>query len=494
VAEQPLKVLQVNAVDTPGGAAVIAFRLHQTYRQWGLKSNIVVSTKRSGDLDVTELRRRNWIDAWARAWSRIGGRLQSLPVKPVLAKRLHECADLIGQPSRAVQSLRGEEDFDFPATWRILDTVKERPDVVHCHNLHDRYFDLRALPWLSHQVPVVITLHDAWLLSGHCAHALGCGRWQTGCGNCPDLTTYPALRRDGTRFNWQRKARIYASSRLYVATPCQWLMDKVELSMLKPAVVESRVIPNGVDVSAFRVGDKRAARHALGIAQSPLVLLTAGASRLRQSPWRDYDALRNAVAKASERLGDKDLLLMVLGEEAPAERMGRARVHFVRHQSDPSRVAQYYQAADLLVHPARADTFPLVVIEAQACGLPVVATAAGGIPEQLCGLRGSSAGSSEAESNRYQLEAATGVLVPVGDTEGMASALVLLLGSESLRIRLGRNAARRVDEHFGPGRQARAYLEWYRSILERWNGGRAGEHSQKHESPLLSEGTPGNRP
>ena len=63
----------------------------------------------------------------------------------------------------------------------------------------------------------------------------------------------------------------------------------------------------------------------------------------------------------------------------------------------------YYQAADIYIHAAKADTFPNVVLEALACGLPVVATAVGGIPEQIDHER-------------------TGFLVPPGDAAGMAEA------------------------------------------------------------------------
>jgi len=69
------------------------------------------------------------------------------------------------------------------------------------------------------------------------------------------------------------------------------------------------------------------------------------------------------------------------------ERIGQAEVKFVPYQSSPEDVAKYYQIADVYVHAARADTFPNTVLEALACGAPVVATAVGGIPEQIKGLR-----------------------------------------------------------------------------------------------------------
>ena len=96
----------------------------------------------------------------------------------------------------------------------MLDALPAPPDIIECHNLHGGYFDLRALPWLSRQAATVLVLHDAWLLSGHCAHSFDCDKWQTGCGACPDLSIEPALRRDGTAHNWTVKQGVYAQSRV----------------------------------------------------------------------------------------------------------------------------------------------------------------------------------------------------------------------------------------------------------------------------------------
>jgi glycosyltransferase involved in cell wall biosynthesis len=104
----------------------------------------------------------------------------------------------VAEPVHWLQRRLGREDFHFPGTWCLLNLPPKRPDIVHCHNLHGGYFDLRVLPWLSREVPVVLTLHDAWLLSDHCAHSFDCEKWKESCGSCPDLTIPPSIRRDAT--------------------------------------------------------------------------------------------------------------------------------------------------------------------------------------------------------------------------------------------------------------------------------------------------------
>jgi glycosyltransferase involved in cell wall biosynthesis len=357
----------------------------------------------------------------------------------------------------------GYEDYKHPGTHRLLELCGAPPDILHCFNLHGGYFDLRALSGLSGRLPVILDLRDAWLLSGHCAHSFDCDRWQIGCGDCPDLTIPPKIRRDGTAYNWKRTREIFDKSQLYVSTPCQWLMKKVDQSMLAPAVVEARVIPTGVDLTVFRSADKSAARAVLNIPQDARVLLFA-ANGIRRSVWRDYDILRSAVALVGERLRGEKVLCVALGDNSPPERLGEAEVLFVPFQSMCNTVARFYQAADLYVHAARADTFPRVVLEALACGTPVIATAVGGIPEQIRGLRCET--SQDAHLNTYGADEATGVLIAKGDVRAMALAIERILKNDPLRYRMGENAGKDAEERFNLQRQTDQYLEWYRELLK----------------------------
>ena len=446
VVEEPQRILQVSTFDVQGGAEKVAWSLFDAYRKRGHRSWLAVGEKRSDDPDVllipNRVQRGRWFTFWRYISSRINRSIRSRPA----AELLSLLANGVAEPARGFDIYRGLEDFRFPGTSRLLALPSQKPDIVHCHNLHGGYFDLRLLPWLSRQVPLILSLHDAWLLSGHCAHSFACERWKTGCGHCPDLTIYPAIRQDATGENWRRKREIYARSRLYVSTPSRWLMNKVEGSMLAPAVVDARVLPNGVDLSIYHPAEQQAARAALGIPSEAKVLLTTGVM-IHRNIWKDFSTLRQAVKMASEQLPGQDLLLIVLGEDAPAERVDRVEICYVPYQKDPWKVARYYQAADIYVHAARADTFPTSVLEAMACGTPVVATAVGGILEQV-------------------EEPQTGFLVSVGDAQEMAFRITQLLTDEVLKARMGFQAAERAKHQFNFDQQVDAYLNWYGDLIE----------------------------
>lgn len=189
---------------------------------------MAVGEKFSRDPDVWEIRHAPYaVTPWARRWLGVGESLSLLRQRGVggigfLQTRLRRLA----QPGAWHQQRQGWEDFEYPGTAHLLQALPNVPEIIHCHNLHPNYFDLRALVPLSQTRPLILHLHDAWLLSGHCSHSFDCERWQTGCGNCPYLDTYPAIRRDKSAENWQRKQEIYANSHLYIVTVSQWLMNR----------------------------------------------------------------------------------------------------------------------------------------------------------------------------------------------------------------------------------------------------------------------------
>lgn len=461
--ERPPAILQVSTGDLLGGAERVAWNLFQSYRSRGQDAWLAVGRKRSDDPNVLRIPHDTGAPGWRRFWWRTHDRLQPWYSRGRFGRWMCRATHRLAEPAGWIDALRGVEDFRYPGTWRLLDLPPGQPDVLHCHNLHGTYFDLRALPWLSRQVPVLLTLHDAWLLSGHCAHSFECERWRSGCGACPDLTTYPAIRRDATDYNWRRKRDIFARSRLYVATPSRWLMNRIEQSMLAPAIREGRVIPNGVDLSVFCPGDRVSARKGLQLPEDARVLLFA-AFGVRNNPWKDYDTMRSAVIRAANTLADKRVIFVALGERRADDRIGRAEIRYIPYTHDACEVARFYQVADLYVHAARADTFPNSVIEALACGTPVVATAVGGIPEQVRSLPPTN-GHAVGVARPADFDRATGILVPSGDAGAMASAIVRLLNDEDLRCKLGANAVRDSRERFSLERQVEAYVSWYREML-----------------------------
>jgi glycosyltransferase involved in cell wall biosynthesis len=405
-------VLQVSSADVGGGAEAVALGLHRTFRSRGVPAVLAVGIRRGDDEGVVAIGR--WRSRRARA---------------------------LRDPAVVADVLRGREDFRFPASRRVLDLALGRPDVLHLHNLHGEYFDLRALPQVAAGQPTVVTMHDEWLYTGHCACTLGCERWESSCGSCPHLDVYPALRVDGTASNRARKADLYAGSRLHVVAPSEWLLERAGRSILAAGMASARVIRNGVDLRQFTPGDRVAARAQLGLPPNAQVLLFA-APGVRTNPFRDFATLEAALAVVGSRAHDP-VVAVALGEAGGERAFGSVRLQSLPFTTRDT-VARYLQAADLYVHPAKADTHPVAVLEALAAGVPVVASHVGGIPEEI---------GSE-----------TGVLVPPGDPQALAGALGELLADDERRARMGRAAVADARARFDLERQADAYLDLYAEL------------------------------
>ena len=441
MADSKPNILLVSTSDRPGGAERIALSLLNGYLDHGCHAALAVGTRSSRHANVYEIPKNPWLDSLGRATrAMIARNIRGLPQ---ITFQLSRLGDLPNEFDRR----RGREPFHYAGTRRLLELAPFNPQIVHAHNLHRHYFDLRFLPELSARVPLVITMHDAWLLSGHCGHSFDCARWKTGCGECPDLTIPPAIERDATAFNWRRKRELYARSRFHVAAPCRWLIDKLEESIVAPAVIESRVIPNGIDLEVFRAGDRAAARSRLGLPEDADVLVFTALS-IRENFWKDYKTLRSAIAGLAERRRTRPLIFLAVGEAAPTEKVGNAEIRFVPFLEESRRVAECYQAADLYIHASRADTFPTSILEALACETPIVATAVGGIPEQI-------------------IDDETGMLTPPGDAGVRADAIASLLDDVARRRAMGAKAGEEARRNFGRDRMIEDYLSWFDEILHR---------------------------
>jgi len=147
------------------------------------------------------------------------------------------------------------------------------------------------------------------------------------------------------------------------------------------------------------------------------------------------------------------------------ERVDKLEIRFVPYQEDPTTVARYYQAADVYVHAARADTAPISISEAMGCGTPVVATAVGGIPEQV-------------------EDARTGFLVPLGNAEALASRITQLLLDEALKRSMGMQAAKSARYRFNFDQQVDGYLNWYEEIIRDTKAGNSRKSVYALSNPI----------
>ncbi|MEM6252987.1 MAG: glycosyltransferase family 4 protein [Cyanobacteria bacterium P01_D01_bin.156] len=405
-----MRILHINQSDIVGGAAISAYRLHKSLLTKNFNSFILADiTKLSSNRIYSIKRKRLWEGLSSRLFSKLG--LNYLDIK---------------------------NTFSLPK-----DRCFQDANIINLHNLHGGYFNYLGIANLSHKKPTVLTLHDMWSFTGHCAYSFNCDRWQTGCGKCPYPDTYPSISRDSTSLEWKLKRWVYNHSNLNIVTPSKWLTGLVGQSILNHFPIHH--IPNGLDITIYRPLSQEMCRSALGLPNNKKVIFFTAQSL--KDLRKGGDLLLKALQKLPEPL-KKDSILMTMGtdSEALTESIDIPIMALGYVGSDRLK-ALAYSAANLFVAPTRADNLPIVLQESMACGTPMVSFAVGGVPELV----------------RHGI---TGLLAKPENPVDLSVKLTELLEDSTLRDQLSQNCRRIAIEEYSIELQAQRYISLYEKVLE----------------------------
>ena len=267
------------------------------------------------------------------------------------------------------------------ATRQFVRKIEEiRPDVVHIHNIHGYFLNYQILfDYLSKAgIPVVWTVHDCWLYTGHCYYYsfAGCERWQTGCHHCPQKKEFPtSLFCDRSRRNFEDKKAAFTSmplDRMTIVPVSEWIRNEMRRSFL--SAYPFRVIHNGINTDIFNIYDDRQVRKTFGLGNRHILLGVA-------SIWSREKGLDDFIRMAGMLNEDEVVVLVGIKPEdrkrLPDNVVGIARTENIR------QLAELYAAADVFVNPTWQDNYPTVNMEAIACGTPVVTYRTGGSVEVI---------------------------------------------------------------------------------------------------------------
>ncbi len=473
-----MNIVQVNSTEAYGGAETIMRTVSSHLESRGNRVDWLVGRLHESEPGgrVHVFRHDQARHLWARAWMRAGEKLWS-----VVGNSRHGrgvCRFLmneVGQPLRTMRRNLGHEDFCFPDTLTAVERLSMQPDLIHLHGLHSQYFDLRKLEELSRICPVVITMHDAWLVTGHCAYPGECVGYTRGCGQCPDLKRFPQIKRDATAYNFQRKANIYRRSGLHLVTPSVWLMDLVEASAMKEVFTSRSVIHNGVDAEQFSPGDREVAQQKAGISHFDDVILYC-AKNAKTSMYKDFATAHRASRIYADRHPERKVLFQVVGEESGYGVEGNLVVRYVSLKAGSSMMREYYRAADVLVHTSKSENFPTVVLEAMASGIPSILSDTGGMREQIQALQLSGIASCP-EITYVSENDSCGGLVREGDVDGVVQYLEKILYHRDLKEQMGQNARKRFEQRYTSEHMGNEYEELYKNLIKT-----ACQQNEKYEN------------
>lgn len=287
------------------------------------------------------------------------------------------------------------------ATKRFIREIKGlKPDIIHIHNIHGYFLNYKMLfEYLKEaDIPVIWTVHDCWLYTGHCYYysSIGCDKWMSGCGNCPQRTAFPASWFiDRSKQNLKDKSEAFNSikDKLTIVPVSEWIRGEMSRSILQNC--HYQVIHNGIDLNIFDVQpDDKAVREKYGLGDKHIILGLASIWS-KEKGWDDF-------MEMSKMLNGDEVIVMVGVTEEQQKRLPE-NVVGIRRTENVRQLAELYSAAVAFVNPTWQDNYPTVNLESIACGTPVVTYRTGG--------------SIEAVTEK------TGYVVEQGDVKGLLEAV-----------------------------------------------------------------------
>jgi glycosyltransferase involved in cell wall biosynthesis len=237
---------------------------------------------------------------------------------------------------------------------------------------------------------------------------------------------------------WEKKREYFSLEwNPVIVCPSQWLADRVKESYLKKYDVV--VIPNAVDTEIFKTKDKDFIRKKYGIPLEKKIILFVAANLKDERKGVKY------FLKSLKHVKLENLMIITIGGEIEFNRFiesSNYKIIQLGYIQDKEEISDIYNIADVFCISSLDDNFPTTVLEALACGVPVVGFSVGGIPEQVT--------------------EDCGIMVKPKDSKSLGEAINKLLNDDEMRKRFGLSCRKRVLQNYTVEKFRDKYIEIYK--------------------------------
>ncbi len=303
--------------------------------------------------------------------------------------------------------------------------------------------------------PVVWTLHDENAYTGGCHYTAGCTKYLNAEAGCKDCLQIQDKKNQAPYYFLQNKIASWGKNleNLTIVTPSRWLGRCARQShVFKNARVE--VIPNSVETDIFKPYDKQKAKKKFGIPPQAFTLLFGAYTDFekRKGFAKLLDAMKYCLRDKTFMQYAKAGKIKIMTYGPPQEDLEDLPIEIIStgYTSEKEKLATIYSAADLFILPSLEDNLPNTMVEAMACGTPVLGFDTGGIPDMV-------------------RDDVTGYILPCPDIEKLGERLKqLVLAEDKTKLQhLGKNCRKLIEKSYKLKDQGKNYSVLFRDLLKK---------------------------
>lgn len=321
----------------------------------------------------------------------------------------------------------------------------QEADIIHLHWINQGFLSLKGIEKLiGLGKPMVWTLHDMWTFTGGCHYTGDCEKYLQQCGNCPLLKRPAAF--DISSQVWLHKRKLIGNANITFVTCSNWLRSIAKQShILHDQKVIS--IPNPIDTELFKPQPKDKTRLNLHLPTDKYLILFGAANMLDKRKGLLYliDALEFIKKKYPNEAKKIELVVFGKANQNMTDLLPM-KSYNLSYISTQQQIAEVYSIADLFVLPSLEDNLPNTVMEAMACGTPVVAFNIGGIPQMV-----------DHKQNGY--------LATYKSAFDLAEGIIQMLFRIENTDAFKQSARKKVVQNFNEKTVAAYYIELYNKLL-----------------------------
>lgn len=350
-----MKVIILSTYDTRGGAAIAAYRLMEALQKSQIDAKMLVAVKESDHPSIFQA-------------SSLGGNKRQF-INLALEKALF-------LPHEKDSTAR----FQF-STANVGYSINKHPliqeaDVIHIHWTLQGFLSLNEIKKLQAlNKKIAWTLHDMWAFTGGCHYSGNCNHYLQDCGHCQFLRK---PKENDLSFKILNKKRVVYQNIIF--TTCSTWLGKLakSSSLLKNFPVKA--IPNPIDINIYKPSEnKLELRKKLSLNPNKDYILF-GASSLSDTR-KGLQYFIDAMNLYRKNHAQVPSVILYGSQEHDVQLDGYEVIHvgFLNQKE----LIQYYQASDIYAITSLEDNLPNTVMEAIACGLPILTFETGGIPDMV---------------------------------------------------------------------------------------------------------------